>query len=91
MRQLHHAIVLAAAADADEVGYAYGEAVAEGAMSTRGCPSCERAHGTLRLLGRTHEALAMQRELKAELEAAGATDEYVDQELALLEQPAREG
>ena len=46
---------------------------------------------TLRLLGRTHEALAMQRELKAELEAAGATDEYVDQELALLEQPAREG
>src|SRR4051794_34744401 len=25
VRQLHHAIVLAAAADADEVGYAYGE------------------------------------------------------------------
>jgi hypothetical protein len=50
VRQLHHAIVLAAAADADEVHYAYGEAVAEGAMSTLGCPSCERAHGTLRLL-----------------------------------------
>ena len=50
MRQLHHAIVLAAAADADEVDYAYGEAVAEGAMSTLGCPGCERAHGTLRLL-----------------------------------------
>jgi hypothetical protein len=47
---LHHAIVLAAAADADEVGYAYAEAVAEGAMSTLGCSSCERAHGTLRLL-----------------------------------------
>jgi len=31
VRQLHHAIVLAAAADADEVDYAYGEAVAEGA------------------------------------------------------------
>jgi hypothetical protein len=50
VRQLHHAVVLAAAADADEVGYAYGEAVAEGAMSTLGCPGCERAHGTLRLL-----------------------------------------
>ena len=50
VRQLHHAIVLAAAADVDEVDYAYGEAVAEGAMSTLGCPSCERAHGTLWLL-----------------------------------------
>ena len=35
MRQLHHAIVRAAAADADEVDYAYGEAVAEGAVSTQ--------------------------------------------------------
>ena len=50
MRQLHHAIVLAAAADADEVECAYGEAVAEGALSTLGCASCERAHGPLRLL-----------------------------------------
>jgi hypothetical protein len=41
---------------------------------------------TLRLLGRPDEALAMQRALKAELEAAGEQDEYVDQELALLEQ-----
>ena len=41
---------------------------------------------TLRLLGRTDEAHAMQRELKAELEAAGEQDVYVDQELALLEQ-----
>ncbi|RYP84131.1 tetratricopeptide repeat protein [Nocardioides guangzhouensis] len=40
---------------------------------------------TLRLLGRTDEALAVQRELKAELEAAGATDPHVDEELALLE------
>lgn len=39
----------------------------------------------LRNLGRTSEALAMQRELKAELEAAGAQDPYVDEELALLE------
>jgi len=39
---------------------------------------------TLRLLGRTADALAMQRALKAELEAAGATDPYVDEELALL-------
>ena len=50
MRQLHHAIVLAAAADADALDYAYGAAVAEGATSTLGCPSCERGHGTLRLL-----------------------------------------
>jgi tetratricopeptide (TPR) repeat protein len=41
---------------------------------------------TLRLLGRTDEALAMQRELKAALEAAGEQDVYVDEELALLEQ-----
>jgi hypothetical protein len=41
---------------------------------------------TLRLLGRPDEALAMQRALKAELDAAGEQDEYVDQELALLEQ-----
>jgi tetratricopeptide (TPR) repeat protein len=38
----------------------------------------------LRNLGRREEALEMQRALKAELEAAGATDEYVDEELALL-------
>lgn len=50
MRQLHRAIVLAAAADSDEIGYAYGEAIAEGGMSALGCPGCERAHGTLRLL-----------------------------------------
>jgi tetratricopeptide (TPR) repeat protein len=40
----------------------------------------------LRHLGRTDEALALQRALRAELDAAGAEDPYVDEELALLEQ-----
>ena len=40
---------------------------------------------TLRLLGRTDEALEVQRALKAELTAEGVEDEYVDEELALLE------
>lgn len=39
----------------------------------------------LRNLGRTEEALAMQRSLKAELVAAGVEDPYVDEEIALLE------
>jgi tetratricopeptide (TPR) repeat protein len=38
----------------------------------------------LRNLGRRDEALAMQRDLKAELEATGDGDPYVDEELALL-------
>jgi len=38
----------------------------------------------LRNLGRRDEALAIQRDLKSEFEAAGETDEYVDEELALL-------
>ena len=38
----------------------------------------------LRHLGRTEEALAVQRELKADLDAAGEQDPYVDEELALL-------
>jgi len=38
----------------------------------------------LRNLGRTGEALAIQRELKAELLAAGDADPYVDEELQLL-------
>lgn len=38
----------------------------------------------LRGLGRRDEALAVQTALKAELDAAGETDSYVDQELALL-------
>ena len=40
---------------------------------------------SLRNLGRTDEALAAQRALKAELTAAGATAPYVDEELAILE------
>jgi tetratricopeptide (TPR) repeat protein len=40
---------------------------------------------TLRLLGRTDQARATQRELRAELAAAGETDPYVEEELALLE------
>jgi tetratricopeptide (TPR) repeat protein len=40
---------------------------------------------SLRHLGRTDEALAMQRELKAELTADGEQDPYVDEEIALLE------
>jgi tetratricopeptide (TPR) repeat protein len=39
----------------------------------------------LRNLGRTEEALAMQRALKIELDAAGASDQYVAEELAILE------
>ncbi len=39
----------------------------------------------LRNLGRTDEALARQRELQAELTAAGLTDPHVDEEIALLE------
>jgi tetratricopeptide (TPR) repeat protein len=38
----------------------------------------------LRNLGRTDEALAVQTALRAELEAAGEEDPYVDEELALL-------
>jgi tetratricopeptide (TPR) repeat protein len=38
----------------------------------------------LRNLGRTEEALAVQTALKADLEAAGEQDPYVDEELALL-------
>ena len=40
----------------------------------------------LRNLGRRDEALAIQRELRAELDAAGLTDPHVDEELALLEE-----
>ena len=40
---------------------------------------------SMRELGRTDEALARQRALKAELDEAGETDPYVDQELAILE------
>jgi tetratricopeptide (TPR) repeat protein len=40
---------------------------------------------SLRNLGRRDEALEMQRALKAELESVGGTDEYVDEELVLLE------
>jgi tetratricopeptide (TPR) repeat protein len=38
----------------------------------------------LRLLGRVDEALAVQTALKAELDAAGTTDPYVDEEIAIL-------
>lgn len=38
----------------------------------------------LRLLGRTDDALSVQRALRADLEAAGEQDPYVDEELALL-------
>lgn len=39
---------------------------------------------TLRLLGREDEALAVQRSLRAELDALGEQDPYVDEELDLL-------
>jgi tetratricopeptide (TPR) repeat protein len=39
---------------------------------------------SLRNLGRRDEALEIQQSLKAELESAGETDPYVDEELALL-------
>lgn len=41
---------------------------------------------TYRNLGRRDEALEIQRALKQELEEAGASDRYVDEELALLDQ-----
>ncbi|HEX5860849.1 MAG TPA: tetratricopeptide repeat protein [Nocardioides sp.] len=41
---------------------------------------------SLRQLGRRDEALDLQRRLKADLEAAGEVDPYVDEELALLEE-----
>jgi tetratricopeptide (TPR) repeat protein len=40
----------------------------------------------LRELGRVDEALAIQLELAAELTAAGKTDQYVDEELSILQQ-----
>lgn len=43
---------------------------------------------SLRRLGRREEALALQRALKAELDADGEVDPGVDQELALLEDPS---
>ena len=39
---------------------------------------------SLRNLGRRDEARAIQQALKAELDEVGDTDEYVDEELALL-------
>jgi hypothetical protein len=39
----------------------------------------------LRNLGRTEEALAVQTALKAELEAIGEEDPYVDEELRLIQ------
>jgi len=43
---------------------------------------------TLRRLGRTDEALILQGDLKAELDAAGLSDPYVDEELTLLSEGA---
>ena len=42
---------------------------------------------SLRNLGRSDEALVIQRELKAELDAIGSVDTFVDEELALLTSP----
>jgi tetratricopeptide (TPR) repeat protein len=39
----------------------------------------------LRSLGRFHEALEIQEELRAEHEAAGTRDEYVEEEIAILQ------
>lgn len=43
----------------------------------------------LRHLGRTGDALAMQRAIKVELEAIGEHDDYVDEEITLLEEAQR--
>lgn len=40
---------------------------------------------TFRLLGRREEALVVQRRLRRELDADGTSDEYVLEELQLLE------
>jgi tetratricopeptide (TPR) repeat protein len=45
----------------------------------------------LRHLGRRTEALAMQRALKADLDADGAVDPYVDEEIAILQRAADPG
>ncbi len=42
----------------------------------------------LRHLGRRDEALALQQAIKADLDANGEADPYVDEELALLSDPA---
>ena len=78
-------------ADAGDHGRAlacFGEALA--ARERIGDPANTRVARwmvawSLRHLGRRDEALALQRRLKAELEAAGEVDPYVDEELALLE------
>ena len=46
---------------------------------------------TLRLLGRDDEALAVQRSLRAELDALGEQDPCVDEELDLLSDGGRPG
>jgi hypothetical protein len=46
---------------------------------------------TLRLLGRDDEALGVQRSLRAELDACGEHDPYVDEELARLTDGGRPG
>lgn len=45
----------------------------------------------LRNLGRGPEALAAQRALKSDLDAAGVEDPYVDEEIAILERERRAG
>lgn len=72
----------------DEALAVFEEAVAE----RRKGSDAEATHAArwmvawaLRNLGRTDEALAAQRALKAELVASGRDDRYVDEELALLQ------
>jgi len=76
------------AGDQDRALACFGEALA--ARERIGNPADIRVARwmvawSLRHLGRRDEALALQRRLRAELEAVGEVDPYVDEELALLE------
>ena len=76
------------AGDQDRALACFGEALA--ARERIGNPADIRVARwmvawSLRHLGRRDEALALQRRLRAELEAVGDVDPYVDEELALLE------
>lgn len=58
---------------------------ADGSDLSRVCVARWMVAWALRNLGRTDEALRMQRDIKADLAAAQLSDPYVDEEIALLE------
>jgi tetratricopeptide (TPR) repeat protein len=80
-------MVHAEAGDFDQALAAFEQAL--GARERRGDPEDVRVARwmvawALRNLGRTADALSLQRGIKAELDAAGRTDPHVDEEIDLL-------